>query len=308
MPGLIPPRPRYQRERILIGYPILLLFVLLFAVRFCEGLLPLPTDRLWFKSAVSFGVFFLPALLFLILRGPTPPKRLRMFAPRLRHYPFLFSAFFVLISGGMLLSMLCGGTSSLGNSATSFEEIATSPISLLWAIPSLAILPALLEELFFRGIVVTEYERRGAIRAVLMSALLFALCHFDLRNLPVYFFSGLLFALVLLATNSLFATVILHAVYNTASLFAQRYLNALYEFTGNLELFIFLLVVVFLVASIFFCRSAAKLYGLRAKAAIPNPRRAVPRNVQLYTTLDALCDPPFIICLLIAIAGFILLN
>jgi membrane protease YdiL (CAAX protease family) len=172
---------------------------------------------------------------------------------------------------------------------------------------SSVVLPAMLEELFFRGIVAAEYERRGGVRAVIMSTLLFALCHFDLHNLPVYLFSGVLFMLVLLATDSLVATMLLHACYNLVSLLGQRYLNAFYDITGSIELFLFALILILLISLVLFFRFAAGLYRERAESGLLTPRRAVPYNVQFYTTLDALCDPPLLLTVALSVVGIILL-
>ena len=308
MSKLFPERPIYSRENLVVGYPAFAVFLLLFLVRLFGNKLSLPTDSLVFKLICELGVFLLPTLGFLYTVGAATSRRMRLHAPHAAQIPFLIAALFVLVSGCMLLSILCGGTSSLGNSATVFQSAtASSTKQALLMVPILAILPALLEELFFRGVLMAEYERRGAIRAVLMSALLFSLCHFDLRNLPVYLFSGILFGLTLLATDSLIATMILHATYNTLSLFSQRYLNAFYEFTGSLELFLFLLVLIFLVSLILLCRAGISLYRMRIEAGVAEPRRAVPRHVQLYTTLDALADPPILLCLVLSVVGFIVL-
>ena len=303
----IPERPLYRRERLLVGYPVLAVFLLLFLSRLLGDLL-LPNGAIWFSLLCIGATFFIPSAVFLLLRGKGYVRALRIRAPRKAHLPFLIFAFFALLSGAMLLSALCGGTSSLGNSATAFESAATGSFwQVLCKALVLAVLPALLEEFFFRGIVALEYERRGAVRAVLMSALLFSLCHFDIRNLPVYFFSGVLLALVLFATDSLIATALLHTVYNLISLFGQRYLNALYGFTGSLELFIFLLMLLFLVSCFLLAHTGARIYRRREEAHINEPRRAVPWQVQLYTILDALADPPILLAIVLSIVGFIIL-
>ena len=308
MSKLIPERPLYQKERLLVGYPTLAVFALLFLVRLLGNTVFSATNSLLLKLVALLAVFALPMLVFILLRGQGYARVLRLRAPRPNHLSLLIAAFFALISGCILLSLLCGGIDSLGNSTTAYETVPAPNI--LYGICMtvvLAVLPAVLEELFFRGIVVAEYERRGGIRAVLMSALLFALCHFDLRNLPVYLLSGVLFAIVLFATDSLFATMALHVCYNAVSLFGQRYLNALYEITGSIELFIFILILIFLLALLFLFRSGARLYRLRVQSGQGDPRRDVPWNVQFYTILDALCDPPVILCLLLSVLGFIFL-
>lgn len=307
MSKLIPERPAYRREQLLIGYPTLASFVLLFVFRLLGNREAL-SGRIWFSLLGLLAALLLPSLVFLFLRGRGYTRVLALRMPRKGHIGFLVCVFFALFSGAMLLSILFGGTSSLGNSSTAFESAsANGPWAtvLMWLV--LAILPALLEELFFRGVMLAEYERRGAVRGVLMTALLFALCHFDIRNLPVYLFTGALLALTRFATDSLFATVILHALYNTVSLFGQRYLNALYDFTGNLELFIFLLILIFLVSTIFLCHTGMRLYRRREQEQEGEPRRAVPWEVQFYTIADALADPPILLCIALSIVGFIIL-
>ena len=307
MPKLIPERPRYSKERIWVGYPALAVFLLLFSVRLLDHLLDLPFSSVWLKLLGFPVVFLLPTVIFCLLRGYGYARILRIRPPRALHIPFLISAFFALFCGALLLSILCGGIDSLGNSATAYEtEPAPNFFYGAGMVLGLAVIPAVMEELFFRGIVAAEYERRGSGRAVLMSALLFALCHFDLNNLPVYLFSGVLFALVLFATDSLIATMILHVCYNLVSLLGQRYLNAFYDITGSIELFLFLLILILLIALVLFFRFGAKLYHSRVQNGLSDPRRAVPRNVQFYTTLDALCDPRILLCIAISVVGIIL--
>lgn len=308
MSKLIPERPLYQKERLIVGYPTLAVFVLLFSVRMLGSYVFDAKSSLLLKLVALLAVFVLPTVIFLMLRGQGYGRVLRLRATRVNQLPFLIAAFFTLFCGCILLSLLCGGIDSLGNSATVYETPpAPNPIYGICMTVVLAILPALLEEFFFRGIVAAEYERRGGIRAVLMSALLFSLCHFDLHNLPVYLFSGVLFMMVLFATDSLLATILLHMLYNIVSLFGQRYLNALYEITGSIELFLFILILIFLLAALLLFRSGALLYRLRVQNGQGDPRRDVPWNVQFYTILDALCDPPVILCILLSIVGFIFL-
>lgn len=308
MPKLIPERPLYRRERLIVGYAVLAVFVLLFLSHFLYDLLSIPSDAILPKLLPMAVALLAPTLIFWMVRGPGYTRVLRLRTPRATHIPFLIAAFFAILSGCLLLSILCGGTETLGNNSTSFESISfETPLDAILMTVALAILPALLEELFFRGILIAEYERRGSIRAVCMSALLFGLCHFDLRNLPVYLFSGIFFALVVFATDSLVAAAILHILYNTVSLFGQRYLNAFYEITGGVELFLFVLILMLLIALTVFFKTGARIYRLKEQSGRDDPRRDVPWNVQFYTILDALIDPPILICIVLTIVGFIVL-
>lgn len=300
---LLPPRPAYRKEWLLVGYPLLWSFAVLLLSRF---LFAESAPNFIAKFFLELLVFALPVAVFVGLRGKGYLPALRIRSPRAQHIPLLLSAVFALLAGALVLSMLCGGIFSLGNSAAVFEETpALTPMRAIATVLILGVLPAVCEELMFRGVLIAEYERRGAVRAVLMSSLAFALVHFDIHNLPVYLYAGVLLALVLFATHSLVATVLLHALYNVVLLFGQHYLNALYMFTGSVELFLFCLILVWLVALLLFCRFAARLYAARAENGVREPRRSVPLSLQLYTTLDALADPPFLASLAIAVVGLI---
>jgi len=308
MPHLLPPRPRYARERARYAFLMLFCFAAMFAVRICAKYLPIPLSSPLVLLGLQLTVFLLPALIFIFLRGRGYARAIRLRRPRAVHLPLLLAAFFALLSGALLLSILFGGTDTVGNSAASFEKAAPlTPWQALIAVPVVALLPALCEELLFRGVLCTELDRRGAWRALLVGALLFSLIHFDLSNLPVYFFAGVLLTLVLYVTDSLIAAMLVHALYNLVSLFAQRYLNALYGFTGNVELFLFLIILIFLISLLFFTLFCAREYRARAATQIKPPRRDVPADVQLYTTLDALCEIPILVCFAISVVGFILL-
>ena len=66
-------------------------------------------------------------------------------------------------------------------------------------------------------------------------------------------------------------------------------------------------ILIFLLALILFARECARLYRMRDEANARPPRRAVPRNVQIYTLVDALCEWPVVLCVLLSIVGFIVL-
>lgn len=306
MSKLIPERPLYKREKIVAGYFALGVIAFLFAARLVASKTTLTLSPFLYKLLFECLIFGVPLLFFYRLRNGKTRALLRA-APLTTHdIPLFLMCGIALFSGCILLAMLFGGVGTLGKSGTLTANTET-PVGIFLTALIFGVLPAVAEEFFFRGVLLSEYERRGAFRAVLMSALLFALSHFDFRNLLLYLFSGVLFALLLFATDSIFWGVILHALYNLFFLFFGRYVAALYDFTGSMELFLFLLILAFLLSLLFFCRFAAKRYRAKAALSQSDPRRAVPYAVQFYTTLDALANWPILVSLLLSIAGFILL-
>lgn len=303
----LPERPSYRPERRRVGYWILLAFAVLFACRLCRDKLGLFANALWLSLFFELLACGAPLLFFLAARRGDRGRALRLRAPLPAAIPLLLSAFFALLFGTVLLSLLTGGFDTLGSVAGAFSGGQSGGIlTRSAAFLTLCLIPAFLEELLFRGVIVAEYERRGMVRAVLLSALLFALLHFDLRNLPAYLFWGALTAAVLYATESLPAVMVLHALTAGVVFFSQRHLAALYAYTGNLPLLLFLLTVACLTALAIFCRLAMRVYRERDDMRLDDPRRAVPGNVQFYTLLDAVTDPAILLCFALSIAGFIL--
>ena len=78
----------------------------------------------------------------------------------------------------------------------------------------IAVAPAICEEILHRGILLKAYENRGTVKAVVISAVMFGIFHFDITNLLGPIFLGLLFGYYVVKTNSIFAAVIAHFMNN----------------------------------------------------------------------------------------------
>lgn len=104
-----------------------------------------------------------------------------------------------------------------GNSAniTGVETPSTLP-ALFVALVSLALSPALFEEFLFRGIILPIYERkfRSPWPAIVLSGLIFALMHGSIIGLPAHIILGILFAFVVVVTDSIWAGVLYHFLHN----------------------------------------------------------------------------------------------
>lgn len=307
MSKLIPPRPAYKPEKRSVGYLVLTIFLLSFAMRLLSSFLPF-LKGMPYLAVAELVLLLAPFFFFAMLRGGGYGKAMRVKMPRAAHVPFLIASFLLLLFGGFLLALLVGDTATLGNviAPLSLAPSATLPEKILAPV-LLAILPAVVEGFVFRGALALEYERRGAVRAVLMSALLYAAVHFDLPNFLMHLFVGAVLMMVLYATDSLLSTVILHALLNLAFYFGAGYMRALFDFTGNLKLMLFLLIFGCLLSLLVTLVLVTSIYRARDEYGIGDPRRDVPYAVQLYTILDALSDPCVIVSLILAVLGFIFL-
>lgn len=91
----------------------------------------------------------------------------------------------------------------------------------------ISLTPCICEEVAFRGLIMKSYENLGRRKAIIYSAILFGLFHFNLQNLLGPIFLGLLFGVLVYKTNSIFASMIGHMVNNTIALLIGFYSNKL---------------------------------------------------------------------------------
>ena len=86
-----------------------------------------------------------------------------------------------------------------------------------------AVLPPICEELMYRGFVLSSLRpRRGDLRAVVITAAMFAAMHLEAYRLPGTFLAGLMLGFVLVRTRSIFAAILFHMAYN-GTIFLSQY-------------------------------------------------------------------------------------
>lgn len=168
---------------------------------------------LWTVTIVSLYGIAAP-LAYLILRGTpaAPPVRRRMSVKTL--VIFIFMAFNLLMAGalmGQAVNSVIGVF--FGEQESQITEAMTNSSLWLSCLYSLLIAP-LLEELFFRKLLIDRLGFLGDWSVILLSGIAFGLFH---GNLEQFFYAallGTLLALVYRKTGNLLYTIIIHAVVN----------------------------------------------------------------------------------------------
>ncbi len=209
-------------------------------------------------------IFLLPAVIWCRFSGEKYIAHLRLRPFKVGSLLLIVSASLLMISGGLLISIAFGGLESLSQNFSLYDTFisrdnGTVPTR-LYLLMAYAVLPAICEEFVYRGILCHEYEKGGVTRAIVLSSLFFGLLHFNIVNLPVYLFSGVILSMTLYATRSLFGAMLAHFLYNIFGLFGQPYMSTLYHITNSTPLFLFLVGFVFLLSAALFCGEAARLY------------------------------------------------
>ncbi len=209
-------------------------------------------------------IFLIPAAVWCRFSGEKYIRSLRIRMFKADSILLVISSSLLMISGGILISLLFGGLESLSANFSLYDTFiskddGTAPVK-LYLILAYAVLPAICEEFVYRGILCHEYERGGVLRAILLSSLFFALLHFNIQNFPVYLFAGIILAVTMYATRSLIGAISAHFLYNIFGIFGQPYINTFYNMTGSTEFFVIIVGILFLTSSAVFLSQASRLY------------------------------------------------
>lgn len=100
------------------------------------------------------------------------------------------------------------------------ENVASSSISamvdrgFLVSLFAIAIVPAIVEEFLFRGIVYRGYRQARPIRGILYSAFLFGALHMNFNQFCYAFFMGIAMGVLAEVTDSLVPSMVVHCLFN----------------------------------------------------------------------------------------------
>lgn len=108
----------------------------------------------------------------------------------------------------------------IGNFVTNIVE---SPYIVLLLL--IAVLPAITEEITIRGIVLSGYEDKNIYLSCIITGLLFGIMHLDPQQFLYATVLGVILALVVRITNSIFASILIHFLINGTSITLQKLLS-----------------------------------------------------------------------------------
>ena len=114
------------------------------------------------------------------------------------------------------------------------QTMVETPTSLLLNLFTMAVLPALLEEMIYRGYILWTLRPYGNMFAVLISSLLFSLMHGNLRQIPFAFIVGFVLGLLYVCTDNIWLPIAVHFANNAISVSMEYFAFSLPEANQNL--------------------------------------------------------------------------
>ena len=163
------------------------------------------------------GIYYIPFILI-----PVCLYALRYKSAGLRIEPVsivqmlqcLAAAFLCVLLANSIAAMWSMLLEAMGFTLYSTDIIMNDENDLLKAIFAVAILPGICEELLFRGLVLSAYERGGTRKAIYISAILFSVIHGTVQGLPVQLVIGIILGFVVCSTGSIYVGMMIHTAYN----------------------------------------------------------------------------------------------
>ena len=190
-------------------------FALVLVLTFYGSLLLKSSGTMATLLVTEYGFFLAPTLLLILGYGFAFRRTLA-----LRRPPLLGLLAAVLIGSsawavvaGILIRLLPPPESLV----RALEQLllldgAPAPLWLVWLV--IAVTPAICEEMFFRGFVLSGLRRLGLWPALFTCALLFGVAHSSVYRLIPTFFIGLLLSWLVWKTGSIWTGIVAHALNN----------------------------------------------------------------------------------------------
>ncbi len=191
---------------------------------------------------------------------------------------------------------------------TTEQTLSQEPGGIFLAFLSTAVVPALVEEMALRGVIMQPLRRYGDWFAILCSSMVFAVMHCNLVQIPFAFIAGIVIGYATLTTGSVWTGMLIHFANNTfsliVSLVADRYGYSSPQYAACNVVF-YVLIVIGVACAFFYVRFVnnesmykSPLVNKSKYSIAPSPYySAVISNGTLFKTY--ICTVPMIVALIV---------
>lgn len=271
------------------GFMLILIYVMLSlseAVYSVSGIDKTIFIGIW--SVISYG---LPCSIY-ALSLPRSERSVRRIGPS--HY---IAAVLVGISGAAVVILL-NIFSQKFLPFSSSQSIANDGSNIILSLICFAVIPAVLEEIAFRGIILRSFSTSGSIIPVIITAVLFAAMHMSAQGFLGYFAGGVFFGYIAVKSKKLILPVISHMILNVSVLIFSLFSLPIIRLFQQWYMFTALLVL--LTAAIFLTYALCEhiFIGAAHDAQIGEKRYAAASPL-----IKVLCSLPFAAIIIIFAAN-----
>lgn len=186
-------------------------------------------------AITQFIIILLPNLLYSRIKFASIGRSLKF--TRISIKQFIYSILIMLFAYpvGLFLNMISLFIlMKFGNPITELFGMPGDLMSYILSILVVAVMPGICEEIMFRGNILKGYKSLGENKAILYTAILFGLFHFNFQNLFGPIFLGFILGILNKKTNSIYSSIVGHS-FNNALAISIGYLGENLSFLGNIS-------------------------------------------------------------------------
>ena len=217
-----------------------------------------------------------------------------------------------MMSGSLLLTLSLGGAEDASRGITLFGTFIAGEndftVSYPYLILTYALLPAIAEELLFRGVVLSRLSKVSFTFAAIVSTVLYALFGFSLGGVIPTVFVGILTVFVLYTTDSLIGCMIVHFIFNLYRLFLESNISAYFLSQSNRGLLFVTISLALLISAILFLSECLRIFRKRAKDIKEKREKSANKKESLRSIADSfrstLAYTPSLVFTIIIVAIF----
>lgn len=171
----------------------------------------------------------------------------------------------------------------------------------------IALLPSISEELILRGIVLKGYENKNKYIAALVTGIMFGMFHLNYHQFLYTAVMGFVLSLVVITTNSIYSSMIIHFIINGISVTMMKITSVLPDIevgqanTITLQDNIITIIIMFMIAFVCFL-IVKKLFGKLKMAS------SFREEVTKEDDKERVMNLPFILSIVIFIIYMFILN
>lgn len=192
----------------------------------------------WGLLISQYIIILLPPLIFLKIKNYSFKENLRLNKTSFKN--IILTIFIVIFSYPIAVFFNYIGITFLEKYGRLIENpiiVPETSMELLKSFFVIAVTPGICEEIMFRGFLLSSYENLGKKKAIIYSALLFAIFHFNLQNLLGPMVLGIIFGIIVYKTDSILVSIVGHTTNNTIALLLGYLVNKtnIVDIPNNME-------------------------------------------------------------------------
>lgn len=210
------------------------LWLVVFYLVSCFYLIPLIPDRfIDYNSSVILGqlLIIIPVIIYLLITKGEPLRELKFKRIGVLNTFLLFVFTYCMLPVVSLLNTI---TMMFTTNKVSGQLNSMNENPFLLNLFLVAVLPAVVEEITFRGILYNGYRNSTIKRAMFASAFLFGLFHMNINQFCYAFFMGIVFVLLREATGSMHSSMVVHCIFNANSVILLKLLDILRNYVDKM--------------------------------------------------------------------------